>query len=42
MGFVILRNISENSEQFSQFQDTFTQKHHKCPKIVRYPYKMKI
>ena len=31
-----LRKISDNSINFSQFQDTFTQKHHKYRQILRY------
>ena len=36
LSFIILRKISENSVHFSQFQDTFTQKHHKYRQILRY------
>ena len=28
LSFILLIEVSENSVQFSQFQDTFTQKHH--------------
>ena len=34
--FIILRIILENSVKFSQFYDTFTQKHHKYHQILRY------
>ena len=40
--FIILRKISENVVHFSQFQDTFTKKHHKYRQILRYLCNMKI
>ena len=30
--------MTENSVHFSQFQDTFTQKHHKYSQISRYAF----
>ena len=39
--FIILRKMSENSVHFSQFQDTFTQKHHKYRQILCNLYNMK-
>ena len=33
---IILRKISENSVHFSQFQNTFTQKHYKYRQTLRY------
>ena len=41
LSLIILRKISENSVHFSQFQDTFTQKHHKYHQILRYLCKLK-
>ena len=35
LSFIILRKISVNSVQISQFQDTFTQKHHKYRQMLR-------
>ena len=36
LSFIILKKISEESVQISQFQDTFIQKHHKYRQILRY------
>ena len=36
LSFIILRKISENSVYFSQFQDTFTQKHRKIILLIFY------
>ena len=36
LNFIILRKILDNSIHFSQFQDTFTQKHHKHCQILRH------
>ena len=40
--FIILRKISENSVHFSQFQDTFSQKHHKYHNIFHCHVNIKI
>ena len=42
LSFVISRKISQNSVNFSQFQDTFNQKHHKYRQILRYLCKINI
>ena len=36
LSFIILRKISENTVHFSQFEDTFTQKHYKYRQILGY------
>ena len=36
LSFITLSKISENLVHFSQFEDTFTQKHHKYRQILGY------
>ena len=42
LSFITLENISENSVQFLQLYDTFTQKHHKYRQILCYLCKINI
>ena len=35
LSFIILKKVSDNSVHFLQFQDTFSQKHHKYRQILR-------
>ena len=42
LNFMISIQISENSVHFSQFQYTFTQKHHKYLQILRYLCNIKL
>ena len=38
LSFIISRKIPVNLVHFLQFEDTFTQKHHKYRQILRYLY----
>ena len=38
--FIILRKVSENSVHFSQFQNTFAQKHPNYRTILRYVWQL--